>query len=191
MFTTDLALKMDPEFRKISERFLKNPKAFDLAFGKAWFKLTHRDMGPRARYVGSEIPSEVLSWQDPIPAVEHKLIDAKDTAKLKKKILNSGLSPTELVKTAWASAASYRETDMRGGANGARLRLSPQKNWAVNDPKALAKALNTLGKVQNNFNKSLKGGKKVSLADIIVLGGSAAVEQAAKKAGYEIGRAHV
>ena len=186
MFTTDLSLKMDPEFRKISERFLKNPKAFDLAFGKAWFKLTHRDMGPRARYVGSEVPSEVLVWQDPIPEIDYKPINDREVAKLKKKILNSGISSSELVKTAWASAASYRETDMRGGANGARLRLSPQKDWAVNNPRKLAKTLKALEKIQKKFNKSLNGGKKVSLADIIVLGGSVAVEQAAKKAGYSV-----
>jgi len=186
MFTTDIALKEDPAFRKISERFLKNPKAFDLAFGKAWFKLTHRDMGPRARYVGNEIPDEVLMWQDHIPAVDHKLIDNKDIANLKKKVLNSGLSSAELVRMAWASAASYRGSDMRGGANGSRVRLAPQKEWAVNNPKELGKAIKTLEKVQKNFNKSLKGGKKVSLADVIVLGGSAAVEQAAKKAGYAI-----
>jgi len=186
MFTTDIALKEDPEFLKISKRFLKNPKAFDLAFGKAWFKLTHRDMGPRARYVGDEVPDELLLWQDHVPAVEHKLISINDAAKLKQKILNSGLSSTELVRTAWASAASYRGTDMRGGANGARVRLVPQKDWAVNNPKALAKAIKTLEKVQKNFNKSLKSGKKVSLADVIVLGGSAAIEQAAKKAGYAV-----
>jgi len=186
MFTTDIALKEDPAFRKITERFLKNPKAFDLAFGKAWFKLTHRDMGPRARYVGSEIPDEVLLWQDHIPTVDHKLIDNKDIAKLKKKILNSGLSSAELVRVAWASASSYRGSDMRGGANGSRVRLAPQKKWAVNNPKELGKAIKTLEKVQKNFNKSLKGGQKVSLADVIVLGGSAAVEQAAKKAGYAI-----
>jgi len=186
MFTTDIALKEDPEFLKISKRFLKNPKAFDLAFGKAWFKLTHRDMGPRARYVGNEVPDELLLWQDHVPAVEHKLISINDAAKLKQKILSSGLSSTELVRTAWASAASYRGTDMRGGANGARVRLAPQKDWAVNNPKALAKTIKTLEKVQKNFNKSLTGGKKVSLADVIVLGGSAAIEQAAKKAGYAV-----
>jgi catalase-peroxidase len=186
MFTTDIALKEDPAFRKISERFLKNPKAFDLAFAKAWFKLTHRDMGPRARYIGDEVPGEVLLWQDHIPAVDHKLIDNKDIAGLKKKILNSGLSNAELVRIAWASAASYRGSDMRGGANGSRVRLAPQKEWAVNNPKELDKAIKTLEKVQENFNKSLKGGKIVSLADVIVLGGSAAVEQAAKKAGYAI-----
>lgn len=186
MFTTDIALKADPEFRKISERFLKNPKAFDLAFGKAWFKLTHRDMGPRARYVGNEVPAEALLWQDHIPAVDHKLINAKDVTSLKKKILKSGLTNAELIRTAWASAGSYRGTDMRGGANGSRVRLAPQKDWAVNNPKELGKALKKLEKVQKNFNKSLKGGKKISLADVIVLGGSAAVEQAAKKAGYKV-----
>lgn len=187
MFTTDMALKEDPGFRKISERFLKNPKEFDLAFAKAWFKLTHRDMGPRARYVGADVPVEVLLWQDYIPAVDHKLIDAKDVVSLKKKILASGLSSAELVRTAWASAASYRGTDMRGGTNGSRVRLAPQKDWAVNNPEELEKAIKILEKVQVNFNKSLKGGKKVSLADVIVLGGSAAVEQAAKKAGYKVG----
>ena len=186
MFTTDLALKMDPGFRKISKRFLKSPKEFDLAFAKAWFKLTHRDMGPHTRYVGSEVPDEVLLWQDPIPAATHQLIDQADTNRLKKKILGSGVSNTELVKTAWASAASYRGTDMRGGANGARVRLSPQKGWAVNDPKQLAKTLTKLEKIQREFNRSLKGGKKVSLADVIVLAGSVAIEQAAKKAGYSV-----
>jgi catalase-peroxidase len=186
MFTTDMALKKDPGFRKISERFLKNPKEFDKAFAKAWFKLTHRDMGPRARYVGSEVPREALLWQDPLPEIKHKLIETKDINKLKKIILNSGLSTADLIKTAWASAASYRNTDMRGGANGARVRLVPQKNWLVNDPKMLAEALKILEKVQSDFNKSLKKGKKVSFADVIVLGGSAAVEQAAKKAGYFI-----
>ncbi|MBT8115662.1 MAG: catalase/peroxidase HPI [Arenicella sp.] len=186
MFTTDMALKKDPGFRAISERFLKNPKEFDLAFAKAWFKLTHRDMGPRARYVGPEIPAETLLWQDPLPAVDHKLISDRDVAKLKKKILGSGLSNADLVKTAWASAASYRATDMRGGANGARVRLAPQKDWPVNDPADLAKALSVLEKVQSEFNDSLGGGKQVSLADVIVLGGSAAVEQAAKAAGFSV-----
>jgi catalase-peroxidase len=186
MFTTDIALKEDPAFQKIAKRFLKNPKAFDLAFGKAWFKLTHRDMGPRARYVGAEVPGEALLWQDHVPEVNHKLIDSKDIAKLKKKILNSGLSNAELIRTAWASAASYRGTDMRGGANGSRVRLAPQKDWSVNNPKELGKTIRTLGKVQQSFNKSLKGGKKVSLADVIVVAGAAAVEQAAKKAGYAV-----
>jgi len=186
MFTTDMALKKDPEFRKISERFLKNPKAFDLAFGKAWFKLTHRDMGPRARYVGAEIPDEILMWQDHIPAVDYKLINTKDVANLKKKILKAGISNAELVRAAWASAATFRATDMRGGANGSRVRLAPQKDWAANNPDELSKVIKKLEKVQKEFNKSLKSGKKVSLADVIVLAGSTAVEQAAKKAGYKI-----
>jgi len=186
MFTTDLTLKEDPEFRKISKRFLDNPKEFELAFAKAWFKLIHRDMGPRARYVGSEVPAEELIWQDPVPSVDHKLIDAKDIANLKSKILDSGLTIPELVRTAWASAASYRGTDMRGGANGARVSLAPQKDWAANNPDELAKVLKKLEKIQQDFNKSLSGGKKVSFADVIVLAGSAAVEQAAKKAGHEV-----
>ncbi len=186
MFTTDLALKKDPEFRKIAERFWKNPKEFDHAFAKAWFKLTHRDLGPRARYLGSEIPEEVFIWQDPVPAVDHKLIDAADVANLKAAILKSGLSIPELVKTAWASASTFRGSDMRGGANGARVRLEPQKDWAVNDPEGLAKALTTLEKVQADFNASLSDGKKVSLADVIVLGGAAAIEEAAKQAGHTV-----
>ena len=186
MFTTDLTLKKDPEFRKISERFLDNPKEFDLAFAKAWFKLIHRDMGPRARYVGVEVPAEELLWQDPVPAVDYQLIDAGDVAKLKSSILDSGLTVPELVRTAWASASSYRGTDMRGGANGARVRLAPQKDWAANNPDELAKVLKKLAKIQQDFNKSQSGGKKVSLADVIVLGGSAAVEQAAKQAGHEV-----
>ena len=186
MFTTDMALKRDPEFRKISEGFLKNPEAFDLAFAKAWFKLTHRDMGPRARYVGSEIPADVLRWQDPVPGVDHKLVNDRDIARLKKKILGSGLSTSALVKTAWASAASYRQTDMRGGANGARVSLSPQKGWLVNDPGSLSETLSVLERVRNDFNSGLKGGKKISLADVIVLAGSAALEEAAGKAGYNI-----
>ena len=186
MFTTDLSLKKDPEFLKITKRFLDNPKEFDLAFAKAWFKLIHRDMGPRARYVGTEVPAEEMLWQDPIPAVDYKLIDAKDIAKLKSRILKSGLTVSELVRIAWASAASYRGTDMRGGANGARVRLAPQKDWPVNNPGELAKVLKKLEKIQQDFNKSLSGGKKVSLADVIVLGGSAAVEQAAKKAGHKV-----
>lgn len=186
MFTTDMALKQDPGFREISQRFLKNPKEFDLAFAKAWFKLTHRDMGPRARYVGADIPGEVLLWQDPIPAVDHRLINAKDIAKLRNRILKSGLSNSDLIKTAWASAASYRATDMRGGANGARIRLAPQKDWAVNNPAELQKVLRTLEKVQNDFNDSLRGGKQVSLADVIVLGGAAAIEKSAKQAGYSV-----
>jgi catalase-peroxidase len=186
MFTTDLALKEDPGFREISERFLKNPKQFDLAFAKAWFKLTHRDLGPRSRYVGSEIPEEVFVWQDPVPAVGHELISARDTDKLKSRILKSGLTVPELVRTAWASASTFRGSDMRGGANGARIRLAPQKDWEANNPEELAKVLNTLSDVQQDFNKSLSGGKQVSLADVIVLGGAAAIEQAAKKAGHRI-----
>ena len=186
MFTTDITLKEDPEFRKIAKRFLDNPKEFDLAFAKAWFKLIHRDMGPRARYVGSEVPAEELLWQDPIPSVDYKLIDATDIAKLKSRILDSGLTVPELVRTAWASAASYRGTDMRGGANGARVRLAPQKDWPANNPDELAKVLKTLEEIQKDFNKAQSGGKMVSLADVIVLGGSAAVEQAAEMAGHSV-----
>jgi catalase-peroxidase len=186
MFTTDLALRFDPAYQKISKRFLENPKEFELAFAKAWYKLTHRDMGPRARYLGADVPAEVLVWQDPVPVADYTMIDASDVAQLKSAILDSGLSTSELVETAWAAAASFRGTDMRGGANGARVRLDPQKNWAANDPAQLAKVLKKLENVQKSFNKSLSGGKQVSLADVIVLGGSAAVEQAAKKAGYSI-----
>ena len=186
MFTTDLALKMDPEYAKVSKRFLDDPKAFELAFAKAWFKLTHRDMGPRARYVGTEVPAEELVWQDPVPAVDHKLVDAGDVARLKKDILGSGLTVSELVRTAWAAAASYRGTDMRGGANGARIRLAPQKDWAANDPAELAKVLAKLEQIQAAFNKAAPGGKKISLADVIVLGGVAAVEQAAKDGGVTV-----
>lgn len=183
MFTTDLALKMDPEYRKVSERFLKDPKEFQLAFAKAWFKLTHRDMGPRSRYIGSEVPKETFIWQDPIPAVNHKLIGAADVATLKSQILKSGLTVSELVRTAWASAASYRGTDLRGGSNGARLRLAPMKDWAANNPAELAKVLPKLEKIQQDFNKT---GKRVSLADVIVLGGVAAIEKAAKDAGLSV-----
>ena len=186
MFTTDLALKMDPAYQKISKRFLDNPKEFELAFAKAWFKLTHRDMGPKTRYVGAEVPAEDFVWQDPIPKVDHKLIDAKDAAKLKAAILSSDLTIPELIRTAWASAATFRGTDMRGGANGARIRLLPQKNWEANDPAELAKVLARLESIQNDFNRTLKSGKKVSLADLIVLGGSAAVEEAAQKAGVKL-----
>jgi catalase-peroxidase len=186
MFTTDLSLKMDPSYQKISKRFLDNPKEFEVAFAKAWFKLTHRDMGPRARYAGAEVPTEALIWQDPVPAVDHTLIGDKDAANLKSKILASGLTSTQLVQTAWASAATFRGTDKRGGANGARVRLAPQKDWAVNDPGALASALAKLEGIQKEFNAAQSGGKKVSLADLIVLGGDAAVEQAAKKAGYDV-----
>jgi catalase-peroxidase len=186
MLTTDLSLKEDPAYREISKRFLENPEEFELAFAKAWFKLTHRDMGPLARYVGAEIPAESLMWQDPIPSVDYKLISEKDVAKLKKEILDSGLSTSELVKAAWASASSFRGSDMRGGANGARVRLAPQKDWAANDPKELAKVLARLEEIQKDFNESARGGKQVSLADLIVLGGAAAIEQAAKKAGHDV-----
>ncbi len=186
MLTTDLALREDPGFRKISQRFLKNPKAFDQAFARAWFKLTHRDLGPRQRYVGAEVPEQVFTWQDPIPEVDHKLIDSRDANRLKSKILDTGLSISDLVTTAWASASTFRGSDMRGGANGARLQLAPQKDWAVNNPKTLNKVLDKLTDVQSSFNKSLSGGKKVSLADVIVLGGAAAIEKAAKDAGYKV-----
>ena len=186
MFTTDLALKEDPEYRKISLRFKNDPKEFELAFAKAWFKLTHRDMGPRERYLGKEVPAEALIWQDPIPAVDHPLLDPADIKQLKAKLLSSGLTVPQLVRTAWASAASFRGTDMRGGANGARLALAPQKDWAANHPAELAKALSTLQKVQQDFNKGLKGGKKVSLADVIVLAGSAAIEKAAADGGITL-----
>jgi len=186
MLTTDLALRFDPSYEKISKRFLKNPEEFELAFAKAWFKLTHRDMGPRARYIGDEVPREALLWQDPVPAVDHELIDANDAAALKSRILDSGLTVPELVRTAWASASSFRGTDMRGGANGARIRLAPQKDWAANDPKELARVLKRLEGIQKEFNRAQKGGKKVSLADLIVLGGAAAIEQAARNAGHEV-----
>ncbi len=175
MFTTDLSLRFDPEYGKISKRFLENPKEFELAFAKAWFKLTHRDMGPRVRYIGSEVPKEVLIWQDPVPAVNHKLISSAEAANLKKRILESGLTVPELVRTAWASAASFRGTDLRGGANGARLRLAPQKDWPVNNPTEVAKVIAKLEQIQRDFSKS---GSKVSLADLIVLGGAAAIEKA-------------
>ena len=186
MFTTDIALKTDPEYQKISKQFLDNPKAFETAFAKAWFKLTHRDMGPKARYVGSEVPAEDFVWQDPIPKANHKLIDNKDIAQLKAKLLATDLTTPELVKTAWAAAVTFRATDMRGGANGARIRLAPQKDWEANDPAELAKVLAKLETVQTDFNRGLTGGKQVSLADVIVLAGSAAVEAAAKKAGYPL-----
>jgi len=186
MFTTDIALKFDPVYRKISKRFHDNPEEFELAFAKAWFKLTHRDMGPNSRYLGADIPKQVFSWQDPISSVDHKLIDEKDVSSLKLKILASGLTHPELVRTAWASAATFRGTDYRGGANGARIRLKPQKNWAVNNPKELAKVLKRLEGIQKKFNQAQKDGKKVSLADLIVLGGAAAVEKAANKAGFDI-----
>ena len=186
MMTTDLSLKFDPSYREISKRFQKNPEEFELAFAKAWFKLTHRDMGPRARYIGDGVPEEVLLWQDPVPAVDHELINDADIASLKADILDSGLTVSELVRTAWASAASFRGTDMRGGANGARISLAPQKDWAVNNPKELAKVLKELKGIQKAFNRSQSGGKQVSLADLIVLGGAAAVEKAAKDAGHDV-----
>ena len=186
MFTTDLSLKFDPSYRKIAQRFQEDPEAFEVAFAKAWFKLTHRDMGPRARYLGAEVPEEQLPWQDPVPAVDHDLIDAKDVTALKSEILSSGLTVAELVRTAWASASTFRGSDLRGGANGARLRLAPQKDWAANDPDELAKVLTGLEKIRQDFNGAQSGGKKVSLADLIVLGGSAAIERAAKEAGHDV-----
>jgi len=186
MLVTDLALRIDPVYEKISRRFYEHPDEFADAFARAWFKLTHRDMGPRARYLGPEIPAEELIWQDPVPDIDHKLIDAQDIAGLKTKILASGLSISELVGAAWASAATFRGSDKRGGANGARIRLAPQKNWEVNQPAQLAKVLETLTGIQKAFNGAASGGKKVSLADLIVLGGSAAIEQAAKKAGHDV-----
>ncbi len=187
MFTTDLALKADPVYRKISKRFLDNPKEFELAFAKAWFKLTHRDMGPRALYLGDAVPDEVLLWQDPVPAVDYELIDDSDIAELKRRILASDLTTGELVRTAWASASTFRASDMRGGANGARIRLAPQKDWPVNDPESLDTALRTLEEIQTKFNADATAGKEVSLADLIVLGGAAAIELAAKDAGYSLG----
>jgi catalase-peroxidase len=186
MLTTDLALRFDPAYEKISRRFLENPAEFADAFARAWFKLTHRDMGPRARYLGADVPKEELIWQDPIPAVDHPLIDDADIAALKAQVLASGLKVSELVGTAWASASTFRGSDKRGGANGARIRLAPQKDWAVNDPARLAKVLKALEGIQASFNSAQSGGKKVSLADLIVLAGCAGVEQAAKNAGVEI-----
>jgi catalase-peroxidase len=186
MTTADLSLRFDPIYEPIARRYLQNPEAFADAFARAWFKLTHRDMGPRSRYLGPEVPAEELIWQDPIPAVNHKLIDAQDIAALKGKILASGLSVSQLVSTAWASASTFRGSDMRGGANGARIRLAPQKDWKVNQPDQLAKVLKTLDGIQSAFNSVQAGGKKVSLADLIVLGGCAGVEQAAKNAGHEV-----
>jgi catalase-peroxidase len=186
MFTTDLALKADPIFEPISRRFYEHPEQFAEAFAKAWYKLTHRDMGPISRYLGPDIPAEEELWQDPLPKVDHALIDATDIAELKKRILASGLTVSQLVATAWASASTFRGSDKRGGANGARIRLSPQKDWEVNQPAELAKVLAALEKVQTEFNASLKGGKRVSLADVIVLGGAAAIEKAAKDAGTNV-----
>ena len=186
MFTTDLALKTDPAYREISQRFLENPAEFEDAFARAWFKLTHRDMGPRARYVGTDVPAEVLMWQDPIPDVDHELISDEDVADLKAAILDSGASVGQLAGTAWASAASYRHSDMRGGANGARVRLSPMKDWPVNNPAELDSVLAELITIQTDFNDKQRGDKRVSLADVIVLGGAAAIEKAAADAGYTV-----
>jgi catalase-peroxidase len=186
MLTTDLSLRMDPAYAAIAKRFLENPDVFADAFARAWFKLTHRDMGPRSRYLGSLVPAEPLIWQDPVPDVNHELIGAQDITALKGKILASGLSVSQLVSTAWASAATFRGTDKRGGANGARIRLAPQKDWAVNNPAEAAKVLQTLGQIQTEFNSAQTGGKRVSLADLIVLGGCAGVEQAAKNAGQNV-----
>jgi len=187
MFTTDLSLKEDPIYREITQRFLENPEEFELAFAKAWYKLTHRDMGPRARYIGAEVPDEALIWQDPVPAADYESIDADDIAELKDEILASGLTVPELVRTAWASASTFRGTDMRGGANGARIRLAPQVNWDVNNPDELAKVLDRLEDIQGDFNRQQRrSGKQVSLADLIVLGGAAAIEKAARDAGHDV-----
>ena len=186
MSTADMAMREDPAYRKISERFQKDPAAFADAFARAWFKLTHRDMGPRARYLGKLVPSEELIWQDPVPAADHPLVDAKDIAALKATLLGSGLSISELVTTAWASASTFRGSDKRGGANGARIRLAPQKDWDVNEPRQLARVLGVLEKIQGEFNAKQKGGKKISLADLIVLGGVAAIEEAARKGGLTL-----
>jgi catalase-peroxidase len=186
MLTTDLSLRFDPVYEKISRRFYEHPDQLADAFARAWFKLTHRDMGPRSRYLGSEVPAEELIWQDPIPAVNHKLVDAQDVTSLKKKVLTSGLPVSELVSTAWASASTFRGSDKRGGANGARIRLAPQKDWEVNQPARLAKVLTALEDIRSEFNRAQQGGKKVSLADMIVLAGCAGVEQAAKNAGHEV-----
>lgn len=187
MLTTDLSLRLDPIYEKISRRFWEHPLEFADAFARAWFKLTHRDMGPKSRYLGPEVPAEDLIWQDPIPAVDHELVDDKDVAALKKQILESGLSVGELVSTAWAAASTYRNSDKRGGANGARIRLAPQRDWEANNPKRLQKVLQVLEKIQDNFAQQQKGNKRISLADLIVLGGCAAVEKAAKDGGYNIG----
>ena len=186
MLTTDLALRFDPEYEKVARRFFEDPDYFAVAFARAWFKLTHRDMGPRARYLGPEVPQEVLIWQDPIPAVDYKVIEEKDIADLKSKIIASGLSVSQLVSAAWASASTFRGSDMRGGANGARVRLAPQKDWKVNNPAQLSKVLDVLAGIQKSFNAAQTGGKAVSLADLIVLGGSAAIEKAAGEAGFNI-----
>ena len=186
MLTTDLSLRMDPAYEKISRRFYENPDEFADAFARAWFKLTHRDMGPRVRYLGPEVPAEELIWQDPVPAVTHALVNDQDVAALKGKILSSGLSVSQLVSTAWASASTFRGSDKRGGANGGRLRLAPQKDWAVNQPTQLASVLEILEGIQQEFNGAQSGGKQISMADMIVLAGSAGVEQAAKNAGHDV-----
>ena len=186
MTTADMAMRMDPIYEKISRRFHKNPDEFADAFARAWFKLTHRDMGPRSRYLGPDVPKEELIWQDPVPAVKHKLIDDKDISALKSKILSSGLPVSQLVSTAWASASTFRGSDKRGGANGARIRLAPQKDWEVNQPAQLKKVLQTLEGIQKDFNGAQSDGKKVSIADLIVLGGCAGIEQAAKNAGHKV-----
>jgi catalase-peroxidase len=186
MATSDIALKVDPIYAPISKRFHENPDQLADAFARAWYKLTHRDMGPRSRYLGPDVPAEELLWQDPVPALDHPLIDAADVRSLKATILASGLSTADLVSTAWASASTFRGSDKRGGANGARIRLEPQKQWEVNQPATLATVLAKLEGIQNDFNAKQSGGKRVSLADLIVIGGSAAVEQAAKAAGYDV-----
>lgn len=186
MLTTDLSLRFDPAYEKISRRFYENPDQFADAFARAWFKLTHRDMGPRARYLGPDVPAEELIWQDPIPAVNHTLISEQDIATLKAKVLASGLSVAQLVSTAWASASTFRGSDKRGGANGARIRLAPQKDWAVNQPDLLTKVLSTLESIQSEFNRAQSDNKQVSLADLIVLAGAVGVEQAAKAAGHAV-----
>jgi catalase-peroxidase len=186
MLTTDLALKVDPEYRKISKHFYENPDEFADAFARAWYKLTHRDMGPKSRYLGPDVPEDDLLWQDPLPEADHALIDGEDIAHLKEDILASGLAVSELVSTAWASASTYRDSDKRGGANGARIRLAPQKGWTVNNPEQLAKVLQVLEEIQQAFNSAQSGDKRVSMADLIVLGGAAAIEQAAEKGGHDV-----
>ncbi len=186
MLTTDLSLREDPSYGEIARRFRDDPEAFEQAFARAWFKLTHRDLGPRSRYVGAEVPAEVFAWQDPLPALVHPVVSDRDVASLKAGILATGLTPSELIRTAWASASTYRDSDMRGGANGARVRLAPQKDWQVNDPEELAKVIGTLESVQKGFHDAQKGGKRISLADMIVLGGAAGIEEAARQAGHEV-----
>jgi catalase-peroxidase len=186
MFTTDLSLKFDHSYREISQRFLSNPEEFELAFAKAWFKLTHRDMGPKIRYLGDDVPAEMLAWQDPLPERDYKLAGDGDIVKLKAAIADSGLTNTQLVSTAWASASTFRGTDMRGGANGARIRLAPQNQWAINDPVSLSEVISVLENVQGDFNSGLSRGKQISLADVIVLAGNVGVEEAAAEFGVEV-----